>query len=86
MAGEIKKAGFPAFLWFFAVFCRALVVLRRALEVVSLAPVAIRPQGVVGAAARALDDQEVNVALSKFFAAVLAAQFGERLGGGYAHG
>ncbi len=46
----------------------------------------IRPQCVVGAAARAFDDQQVDVAFSQFFAAVLAAQFWERLGGGYAHG
>ena len=46
----------------------------------------IRPQGVVCAAARALDDQQVDVAFSQLFAAVLAAQFGERLGGRYSHG
>lgn len=46
----------------------------------------IRPQGVVRAAARALDDQQVDVAFCQFFAAVLAAQLGERLGGRYAHG
>lgn len=68
------------------IFCRFLVVLRRALEVVSLAPGAICPQGVVGAAARAFDNQQVDVALCQFFAAVLAAQFGQGLGGGYAHG
>lgn len=79
----MKKGGIPRL---FAVFCRVLVVLRRALEIASLGPGAIRPQGVVGAAARALDDQQVDVAFSQLFAAVLAAQFGERLGGGYAHG
>lgn len=46
----------------------------------------IRPQRVVGAAARAFDDQQVDVALGKFFAAVLAAQFGEWLSGRYAQG
>ena len=56
-AVDIKKGGIvPPFLWFFAVFCRALVVLRRALEVVSLAFGTIRPQCVVGAASGALDD------------------------------
>ena len=62
------------------------MVLRRALEVIGLAFGTIRPQCVVGAAARALDDQKVDVAFSQLFAAVLAAQFGEGLGGGYAHG
>ena len=62
------------------------MVLRRALEVIALAFGTIRPQCVVGAAAGALDDQQVDVAFSQLFAAVLTAQFGERLGGGYAHG
>ena len=49
-------------------------------------PGATSPQGVVGAAARALDNQQVDKALGKFFAAMLAAQFWQRLGCGYAHG
>lgn len=62
------------------------MVLRGALDVVRIMPGATSPQGVVGAATRALDDQQVNVSFSQFFAAMLAAQLGERLGGRYAHG
>ena len=84
---KYKKAGLSRlFCGHLAVFCCVLVVWRGAWSGFRLAFGTIRPQGGVGAAARALDDQEVNVALGKFFAAMLAAQLGEGVGGGYAHG
>lgn len=62
------------------------MVLRGPLKAICLALGAILPQGVIGPAARAFDNQQVDIAFSQFFAAMLTAQLGERLGGGYAHG
>ena len=73
-----KKAGNPAFFVFFYCFLPRFRCFAQALEVDRLMPGTSSPQCVVGAAARALDDQKVGVAFSQFFAAVLAAQFWER--------